>query len=319
MKLRRFCAKCGKEISGDDRIFEGFVCAQCHGKETTEYQLPKTLQLRQCFFCHAFSLRNPEKDQEFKWVYHPEDEGDLDFVTRLLYEHIFFQLEQKHKLTYDLFLSADVDLTRKEDIIINVEVKGEKSINYPSGQVIMKFRQIHCPHCAQRQGGRFDAIVQIRIQHDRDKARLEEVLQATHKIEKAANIDNLHNYICKVEPTINGVDLKVSTNVMARVLISQLRALYPFEIKYSKRLMGINHENGTRLYRQSTLLRLVPVSKGEEFTLEGVEYRVHNLTRKKVILEDIHSHKLQHVNFDIFQKKSWFIPEKDSQSDVEDA
>lgn len=331
MKLRRFCAKCGQEITANDPIFEGFLCGECAGKETSAYPLPETLQLRQCVFCQAFSLRDPTTDHEYEWGYQPKDESDVDYITRLLYEYIFFHLEQKHNLVYDLFFPQDLSIAQDADIQIRVEVvggtdlrlenepkqvhsgKSEENIsqipiqNYQEGIINLRLRRIHCPHCAKRQGGRFDAIVQIRIQHDRDQSRLPQIMADIQAIDHSANIEHLQNFITHTEQTTNGYDLKVSTNAMARVIISRLRELYPFEIKHSKRLMGIDPENGSRLYRHSTLLRLVPVLRDDRITLDGVSYRVHNLTKKKVILQEIQNEKMHHVNFDIFQKKKWFF------------
>ena len=303
MKLRRFCAKCGKEIQNTENINEGFLCDNCYGKEITPYILLDHIQLRSCVFCNAFSIRYD--DRETKWVYKPEDENDLDFITRILFENIYFKLEKKQNLTYNLFLPSDVKSSQTEDIEVQIEVSGDNSQHFLDGTMLIKLRKIHCPHCAKKQGGRFDAIVQIRIQHEQNEGRLAEVMKAVQEIEKTANFENLHNFISILEKTTNGYDLKVSTNSMARTLESKLRARFPFEVKRSKRLMGIDLEKGSRLYRHSILLRLVPVERGDRIILDGLEFLIKNITKKKIILQNIHTDKIQQENFDVFQKKKW--------------
>lgn len=52
-------------------------------------------------------------------------------------------------------------------------------------------KKIQCPYCAQKSGGRFDAIIQIRIQHPRDNPMLQIILDEIHHIEFDEHQKNL--------------------------------------------------------------------------------------------------------------------------------
>ena len=100
---------------------------------------------------------------------------------------------------------------------------------------------------------------------------------------------------------------------MSRILEKELRLNYPFEVKHSSKLMGINGENGTRLYRHSVLLRLIPLKKGDIISLGGIKFTVFNLTKKKIKLQRYGSVKIQQENFSILQKKKWFFLSSDDE------
>ncbi|MHA1584132.1 MAG: NMD3-related protein, partial [Promethearchaeota archaeon] len=287
----------------NDTIYDGFLCKTCYGAIPHEVLLPSKLQLRRCLFCGAFSLRRDE--QEFKWQYLPEDEEDVDFLSRIMYNHIFTRLEQKTKSQYELFFPPKLDLSTLNDIEVLVQVHEPKALKPVEEHLIIKMKEIHCPNCARRSGGRFDAIVQIRIQHEKDEARFNEIMKTVGIIEQKANFENLSNFISKRTTRTNGIDLMVSTNAMARVLVSNLRSKYKFEYKVSKKLIGVTQETGGDLYRLSSLLRLVPVQRKDLIRLDGEDYIVKNITKKKVVLQDRKTNKIQQVNFDIFQKKKW--------------
>ncbi|UYP46374.1 hypothetical protein NEF87_002659 [Candidatus Lokiarchaeum ossiferum] len=305
MKLRRFCSKCGNRFTATDKIYEGFICEKCTGKKPIESNLPGKIQLRQCVHCKAFSLK--KDDQEFEWCYQPNDEPAIDFLTRILYERIFIPLEKKHNRNYELFFEQELDIHKDFDINLVVRTSSNDVINTAEESIRIRRKEIHCPYCAKKKGGRFDAIVQIRIQSPRDKLKLDELMFECKKIEDTENFQRIQNYISKISYTINGFDLMVSTNAMARVLIAKLRGKYHFEIKISKKLIGVDQEKGSDLYRLTTLLRLLPVVPKDRIKIEQMDYIVKKITRNKVVLQTEDGGKVTQVNYDIFQKKKWTL------------
>ena len=309
MKLRRFCSKCGRPFALNDEIYDGFVCKTCSGQKPIESKLPTKIQLRQCVHCKAFSLK--KEDQELKWGYQPEEERDIDFLTRILFEQIFDSLEKKHKRKYDLYFEQDLDINHDYDINLAINTSSDTIINSAEDTMMIKRKEIHCPYCAKKKGGRFDAIVQIRIQSDKDNIKLDPLMNEIRKIEDIENFQRIQNYISKVTYTTNGFDLMVSTNAMARVLIAKLRTRYHFEIKISKKLIGVDQEKGSDLYRLTTLLRLLPVVPKDRIEIENIRYIVKNITRNKVVLKNEESGKISQGNYQIFQKKKWNLIEEE--------
>lgn len=309
MKLRRFCSKCGNSFTPTDKIYEGFVCEKCTGKKPIESNLPAKIQLRQCVYCKAFSLK--KDDQEFGWGYQPNDEPGIDFLTRILFERIFTPLEKKHNRIYELFFEQELDIHKDFDINLVVRTSSDDVINTAEESLGIKRKEIHCPYCAKKKGGRFDAIVQIRIQNPKDKLKLDELMIEIKKIEDTENFQRIKNYISKTTYTMNGFDLMVSTNAMARVLISKLRGRYHFEIKISKKLIGVEQETGSDLYRLTTLLRLLPVVPKDRIKIEKIIYTVKKITRNKVVLQNENGGKISQVNYNVFQKKKWVLIDKE--------
>jgi nonsense-mediated mRNA decay protein 3 len=315
LKLRRFCAKCGKQLNDLTQNYPGFICASCYGQVAKDYALPLKFQFRRCLYCKAFSLKKKKEDQEYAWEYKPKDESDIDFLSRMLYSRILFHLEKKYNYRFELFIPQEIDLNENKIFSVQVHAKALEDIqNLPNKEIEIQMREIHCPHCAKKHGGRFDAIVQIRIQSSKDKTRLDEIKAEVNSIEKEENFSHLQNFISKMDSTINGFDMKVSTNGMAKVLIAKLRAKYRFEIKHSKKLMGVDGETGADLYRHSTLLRLVPVQRGDRIKIDNIAYEVKNTTKNRIVLHTIKGGKVKQVNFGLFQKKKWsFYTEEEDQ------
>lgn len=313
MKLRKFCSKCGRLFEEKEKIYPDFLCKECYGDVDLDLELPQKIQIRRCTECGAISLRIDDKFM--KWQYIPEDETQIDFLSRLLYENLIFRLEEKNNLQCNLFISQDTELDQEKDISFQLECYKNPNIPPETLDFLIKLRDISCIHCAKKSGGRFDAIVQIRIQHPRDERRLPEILQEIRAIEEEENHKNLAFFISKVDETTNGFDLLVSNNAMGRALMNKLRSRFPFEIKHSRRLMGLDSENGQKMYRQSTLLRLVPVERGDKILFDGQRYHVKNITHHKVILEKLPDKKVKQINFDQFQKKKWVFVEEENPDD----
>ncbi len=315
MKLRKFCSKCGKSFEASDHIYEGFQCEACYGKIELNIVFPHKMQIRHCSECGAYSFRIDDK--MYKWAFKSDDETEIDFLSQLLYKHILFSLEDQHQIKCSLFFPDKIKLTQEKDIISRAEFSKDDNLPVESYDMIIKTREINCTHCAKKSGGGFDAIVQIRIQHTRDKPRLQELLEAIRKIEFEQNHKNLSFFITKVDWVTNGFDLKVSKNAMSRALMNGMKTKFPIEIKHSRKLVGINQENGTKLYRQSTLLRLVPVHAGDTIIFDGLTYSVKHLTHNKVVLIKHPENKVKHVNFEMFQKKKWKFAEEEAEIDVD--
>ncbi|MHA1719646.1 MAG: NMD3-related protein [Promethearchaeota archaeon] len=301
MKLHKFCAKCGKPITNTNKNYSNYLCDECSLKIRPNYKIPKKITLQHCIYCGAFSLRID--DQEYPWQYQSIEINDIDFLIQILRSHVFLKIEKKNNVKCD-FLFENIDLLDRTDINFKVILKSEDNSIYQE-ELILHLRDIHCPYCAKKRGGRFDAIVQIRIQHERNKPKLDEILAECLMIEEQENFKNLSNFISKLEKTTNGFDLKVSTNAMARVLIAKLRMKYRFELKISKKLIGVDPEKGSDLYRQSTLLRLIPVEKKDRILFEGIRYSVKNISKNRIILQNINGGKIKQIKFSEFQSKKW--------------
>ncbi|QEE14834.1 NMD3-related protein [Promethearchaeum syntrophicum] len=305
MKLRKFCAKCGRPLSEESNNYNNYLCTDCNSKIIPNYIIPEKFTLRNCIYCGAYSLKT--KDQEYSWQYKSLEIDDNDFLKKILKENIFLKFNKKFNVKSE-FSFENPDLSERVDIKTTVSIIS-KDLPEVQEELLIKIRDINCPYCAKRSGGRFDAIVQIRIQHQKDEKKLQEILAYCLKIEEKENFKRLSNFISKIDNVTNGFDLKVSTNAMARVLIARLRKKYHFEIKVSKKLIGVDSEKGSDLYRLSTLLRLIPVDKNDLILFEGIKYYVKSISKNRISLQIVSGGKIKNVKYSDFQGKKWLFLE----------
>ena len=94
---------------------------------------------------------------------------------------------------------------------------------------------------------------------------------------------------------------------MARVFIARLRKKYHFETKISKKLIGVDPEKGSDLYRLSTLLRLIPVEKSDHILFEGIHYYVKSISKNRISLQKESGGKIKNIKFSDFQGKKWIF------------
>jgi 60S ribosomal export protein NMD3 len=238
----------------------------------------------------------------------------LDFVSRLLYSYIFISLEKKTGMSYTLYLDPEEFQKSKDSfklIITPVSLTQDK-VSIANHEYIVKILNIHCPSCAKIIGGRFNAIVQIRIQNPKDVTKLDEIMNLVVQIEQSARTENNENFISRIEPVTNGYDLKVSTNTMAKILVSKLQGRYYFEMKSSNRLIGRDSETSADLYRRSTLLRLLPVEKGDSILWEDEPMVINKIIHNRVLLQNVLSGEVKTIKFGDFQRKRWFFQSSNS-------
>ena len=305
MKLRKFCAKCGRALTNESNNYNNYLCTDCNSQIVPNYVIPEKFTLRNCNNCGAYSLKT--KDQEYNWQYKSSAIDDSVFLKKILKENFFLKFDKKFNVKSE-FSFENPDLFERIDIITNVIIKSKDKPEVQE-EILIKLREISCPYCARRRGGRFDAIVQIRIQHQKDEKKIEEILADCLKIEESENFRRLSNFISKIDNVTNGFDLKVSTNAMARVFIARLRKKYHFEIKISKKLIGVDSEKGSDLYRLSTLLRLIPVDKNDLILFEGIKYYVKSISKNRISLQIVSGGKIKNIKYSDFQGKKWLFLE----------
>lgn len=305
MKLNRFCAKCGTPLQEDVLDPSKFLCAKCNIQSQGDFPVPSNISLRKCFRCGAFSLIKDE--QQFEWQYKPDAEDELDFLSRILYEHIFSKLEKKTKLMYQIFVSSTLNLSKDQTIEVIVQTDPSGQGHFIQKTLNLRVKERQCEHCAKKLGGRFDAVIQIRIFNDRDQPRLVEIMEYIHQLDCSNQQEKANCFISKIEPTTNGYDIKVSNNVVLKSMVASLRGKFNFEMKLSKTLSGVDHQTGGELYRNFVLLKLVPVQRNDVVRIEDKIYLIKNFVKNKVLVQNKTTGKNTQLPFTIFEKKKYQI------------
>lgn len=304
MKLHRFCSKCGKSLNNDIELSDNFLCQECLGCIELEILIPQII-LHRCKLCGAYSISKDSNQSE--WFYQKKDEFDLDFLTRILYEKVIFAMEKKMKIKIEIFFPNDLKLSMLNEIPLVFQAKSESTNQFLQKSLKINLKLQVCANCAKKIGNRFDAILQIRIQSERDQDRLDEIMNLCEEISYQSQMKDARNFVAKVEKVPNGFDLKLSSNNFLRILFNQLKKRFCFQIKRSAHLVGVDPENGADLYRQTLLLKLVPVKKDDIIIIENIEYTVHKITNQKLYLQNNVSKQITQANFSIFEKKRFQI------------
>ncbi len=302
MKLSRFCAKCGKKLDANDTNPD-FLCNQCAQIKIPNIPIPQSIEIQFCNQCGAIALSKEE--QEFPWVFKPNDESLLDFLTRMLYENIFFKFEKKYGFIYELFLPSSLSLKSGQNISLLLQIQEP---NYPTKfqkTIEIYVKERICSNCSRKIGGRFDATIQIRILESDDLAKLDGIMEYILKMNEEIQMKDSANFISKIEKTTNGFDLKISNNVALKSLVHNLRAKFTLQLKFSKSLYGLEKSTGATLYRNNILLRILPVEKGEFLQIDSKYYLVKGFQQNRIVLQDLTSNKNKQYPFTIFEKKKY--------------
>ena len=308
MKLRRFCSKCGITINGPNA--DGLMlCIDC--TPAREIELPSInskFTLRRCQVCGAFSLL--VDGQEYDWRFLDKPENYVNLVSGMLYDWKFLFLEKKTNTTIDLFFQENTRLEQTYNINVHIQTRGNESEDIlREDDIEIRKRTIYCMHCAKKLGDRFDAVIQLRIFTKRDKQLLEEILAACKAIDAKVRFERPQDLITKVEKAFNGkgYDLKISTLGFMRKLAHELELHYEFQLKRSKKVMGVNQENGSTLYRHYIMLRLIPFQRNDRVLIDSVEYIVRGIHSNTINFEEIKSKNIIRYTLQHIEKKKWRI------------
>ncbi len=307
MKLRRFCAKCGKAITDDKqkKVFSHeYLCEDCYQEKygtTNSFPLPGKLTLRECKMCGAYSLL--EDQRIYSWRFKNPKKKPVDFLSEILYNDVYHKIEKKHNIDYSLYFKQNLNLKGQKDIEYLLD--GKKDGLKFNESMLIRRRKVICDYCAKKIGGRFTSVIQVRIQHERDENKIPILLKECRKFVNNIRIQNPKNLIIDVGKTNKGFNLKLSTNNLMKKLAHFLRSKHHFEMKVSKKLMGVDSEDGSKLYRYFTSLKLIPIQVGDIIVLENDLLAIDKITDKKIIVRDQETDQLHQVNFNVFEKKKW--------------
>ena len=153
--------------------------------------------------------------------------------------------------------------------------------------------------------GRFASILQIRVQHEKDEKKMETILEYAQELARKTQLENASHYISAVDVVQNGFDLKLSSQKLLKDLSNSLKKRYNFDFKISKKLMGVDSENGSDLYRFNVSLKLIPVEKNDIFSMDQMQYKVEKVIDNKILARNLTKDNIEQINFENFSKKKW--------------
>ncbi|MFX0039071.1 MAG: NMD3-related protein [Promethearchaeota archaeon] len=284
----RFCAICGTSIGESDPHYG--MCLKCYLKEHPLFELPDKFSLNICIDCGSYS----KKDM---WI-EPERNEIFSIIEQALQRYVLKSLLKKQNIEFSLSFDKDSFVFSAKDLLVSLEasIQGvlKKDLNIVYAQTIkINLNYMLCKNCANlRSGTYYLSIIQLRVKNEDQFDLLKRILDEINEyVERIFEKDH-KQYISKIEDQKYGIDLYLSTNELMNHLITFLKSKYHFVFKRSKKLVGRDIQRGKNLYRFKSLIKFLPVSINEAFSIENQNFRVESFTKNKVILRTQNNSKL---------------------------
>ncbi|MHA1724154.1 MAG: NMD3-related protein [Promethearchaeota archaeon] len=303
MPRRRFCSICGADLDETSPHFS--TCLECYLKEHPLFTVPGNLNLKVCMDCGSYSRR-----EEWKTT----SENDfISIIKEAILEYLLIPLVKKQDLEFDIILDENsIRYNSKKRIdTLEFEILGSLKTNKRMSHVERLKVKIHhdlCENCTKlRSGMYYKSILQLRVDDPSYFPFLNTVInQVQHFVEKQFEQDH-GQYIVKMEDKERGVNLYLSSNELMNHIISFLKNQYHFLLKRSKKLVGRDIQKGKNLYRLTSLLKFLPIQKGDMIIIDRTdEYVVTNISKKIIVLKNKTGKKLV-KNFEDFFKLKYNI------------
>lgn len=285
----RFCAICGKEI--DENAPHYGMCLECYLKENPLFSLENTFSINVCLDCLSYSKKKDWYEPKEKDIFYIIEDALKKFMLKpyLKLENIQFQSEFEEKSfeysSKDLLKSLNVRIIGR--LIDNPKIKHTEEVRINLNYEL-------CDNCQKIRGGSYyTAIIQIRVKNEENFYLINKILNDIQKYtEKLFDKDPRH-FISQIKNQKYGVDLYLSTHELMNYLISFLNSKYHFMLKRSKKLVGRDNQKGKNIYRLKTLIKLLPINKGDMLLInERKKYLIETILKNKVILKDMKGEKI---------------------------
>ena len=305
--LKRFCAKCGKEISRDE-FHQGYICSFCYYEKNPLFNLKEEYNVFLCNECNSFSFsQNIDKSQ---WNAYTE----IDFVKLLenaLKTNLLNKITSKKKLDFNIeFDRESFEYSKGNYIICNITGNSLVEDRIKSTECMIKIKRTTCPNCAKVHGKRFEAVIQLR-NSSLKKIDLNKIVEDIKKFVNEVHLNNYESFIIEIEKSINGYNIKLSNKSLIKKIKSFIETRYYTINKISKKLVGKNPTTGGDLYRIYLLIRIIPLEKGDLIDISKKQYIIKRITNKEVYLENVESKKMK-----FFEKKNIIVINSDKNRSI---
>lgn len=224
MNLTKFCPRCGREV---DKLYgeEKKLCARCYPEKHDLLEIPDVVEITICPVCGRM-----RKSGEWLEEYTVQDQLAARFEE-------FSREEVEMEIQF---------WEHKGDMFARVHArKGEMSAYYDTE---VRFSNQQCSECSRFEGGFYKVKIQLRGEN------LDPVMEQI--VDRAAEItnENRKDFLSNMEDTDHGYNFYISTENMAKKILSMLRDRYDPEIKRSYELIG--EDDGQEVYRNVVSVRV---------------------------------------------------------------
>lgn len=225
MELEKFCPRCGREVEelyGEKKK----LCSDCYPDKHDLLEVPRKVEITVCPTCGRMKKRGEWLEQYT--IQEQLGERFAEFAE----EGVEMQLQ---------YWEED------DDTFVRVHAsRGEIRDSYDARVV---FHSRECQTCSKFSGGFYKVKMQLRGDTD-----LEPVSNVV--VDKAAEITNedRSKFLSNIEKNDHGFDVFLSSEDMAKQILSVLKTRYDPEVKRSYELVG--EQDGQEVYRNVISVRV---------------------------------------------------------------
>ncbi len=248
--LRRFCAKCGAEISLDEALSLRNLCPSCYAEVHGAVTLPRGVSLTLCRKCLSVKVRG-------RWL--PVDLSHEEAVVERMAHAIKSEVERSCNL------EASVSLTPQEaygilsgDQVAVTMTFGEETRLPSRARETPRILDVKphfsiCPICLKMVGKKFEATIQLRDFADKE---LEQIKLLVNKliVEKSGGSHNVQTGAVW-EEVDGGVDIKLPSIDLARKIANTIKKNFKVQVKESFKDSGWDRRRGKPFRKLTILLR----------------------------------------------------------------
>lgn len=225
MELTKFCPRCGEEkeeLHGERKK----LCSDCFPEKNSILDIPDTVEVTVCSVCGRMRKKG-------EWI---EE----------------YTIQEQLGSRFEEFSQEDVEMELQyweENERMFVRVHAQKGDIEASYDTEVQFSEAQCEECSRFHGGFYKVKIQLRGEED-----LEPISKQI--ADKAAEVtdENRKDFLSNIDKVDHGYDFYISTERMAKKILSMLRDRYNPDIKRSYELIG--EEDGQEIYRNVVSVRL---------------------------------------------------------------
>ena len=246
--LRRFCARCGAEISLAEASGFGNLCLSCYAEVHGRVTLPQEVSLTLCRKCFSVKVRG-------RWL--PVDLSSESAMVERISSAIKSEVERSCDLkvfvsltpqdAYEI-LSGDqvaVTMTFSEGAHPLLKARGA------SRTLDVRPQFSICPTCLKMVGKKFEATIQLRGFDDKELERIKFLVNKLI-VERSGGSHNVQTGAVW-EEVDGGVDIKLPSIDLARKIASLIKKNFKVKMKESFKDSGWDRSRG-KLFRKLTIL-----------------------------------------------------------------
>ena len=263
-----FCCECGKESP----IFRDGVCIGCYLKSHTFTKGPAYIDLPVCVHCNSYKYKATWSSDLFDDAIQRAIKNEFQINNEL--DNVKINTECKDAMdgkSCKVLISGFLD---------DVEIAEEHSVH-------VRLKRSVCDVCSRRQGGYYEAIVQVRsTNRSLTKKELDDIANTVECfVEDMQSKGNRGLFITDMGEERGGLDFYISEKGAGFNIAKKIQEKYGGEIKKSSKDAGM--KDSRQIHRMTFLIRLPSYKKNDFLFFKNSYYMINSIHGNKIRLTNL--------------------------------